>query len=945
MAEIVEVPGAGPVNDGERKVLEAFAARLRPSVRIYPNVLMRVKGHRFSEFDQILLTDDRIWVIEVKDLFGQVVFHRDAHYVDGKKRSDPVASALLKAKQVKERLQQAGQADGIYVDHRLVLAKQPQFLDVEDEYDGFVLSIDEAVSVIENPEDHGIMRRNISVHRFPLIEQVLALTPRRVDLRPRFGDYEVESLLEEGPTGRIWAAREKPLERPWLVEELVRPSGMTDSEWAALERSAIARVRMLQVLAGAPGVLVPHTIAQSESGAVAVVHPIPGHPSLEEVAAEIPSWSHEVRRRVLLWIARAVASCRVRAMAHRAMGPSAVRVDAEAGRAWLTEFSRVLRAGDDDTVDGAEWVSLADGIWAAPEHIVGGPVGREADLFGLGALARMLWPDGIPADLAASVDILSATDPLAREPGLARLLAALGPKHAEKPVEPAAGVLWAGFRLEEQLGIAREPGVSVWRAVNQLTGKPVVVRIYDLDAERDGAAVLANALQGLEHDHLASVLSASTHQGRAFVASEFVPGPSVRTALEEADGSLGIEAAVGLAVQVLDGLARVHPGRDDGRPPLLHRRVNQDNVILEPSRGAVLVNFGPPPTEESQVAVNEAAYRPPAEATGPDDADADVFAVAVLLHEIATGRHPFEDDDPLSGHLALDPGLGPELAEVLGRALAPERSRRFGTAAELLDTLVALGLPTVEIPQVAEDVMVTRRAIDAALRERRWEDAEAACPANWVGVLERIRAERERVEAAEQNAPILTVEGFRLRFIREDRAVTVALPGEGEVLGDDRVYLADREDGTALTIAVFRSAQGNGIVRVTEVLHGDAGLQRLQQGLRIGIRPVENGSGLTMDLRQARWVAEPKPGKHPISQYLVSTAELDAGCGQDVCRTLAALGAIGYGTRAEVFGDTGKKRNEICVAFPREAVDLPAATYVLTRIAPVVRGVRHGGAR
>jgi hypothetical protein len=942
VAEIVQVPGSGPVNAGEQKVLEAFAARLRPSVRIYPNVLMRVKGHRFSEFDQILLTDDRIWVIEVKDLFGQVVFHRGAHFVDGKNRSDPVASALLKAKYVKDRLQQAGQAHGIYVDHRVVLAKQPQFLDVEEEYDGFVLSIDEAVSVIEHPEHHGIQRRDISVQRFPAIEAALALAPRRVDLRPRFGDYEVETLLEEGPTARIWAAREKPLERPWLVEELVRPAGMPDSAWAAVEKNAIDRVRMLQFLAGAPGVLVPHTIAQSESGAVAVVHPIPGHPSLEEVAAEIPDWSQETRRRVLLWIARAVASCRTRAMAHRAIGPSAVRVEAQTGRAWLTEFSKVLRAGGDDTVDSSEWISLSDGIWAAPEHLAGGPVGRDADLFGLGTLGRVLWPEGVPDDLAVSVDMLTAADPPDREAGLSPLLAALGPKPAEKPAEPAAGVLWAGFRLQEQLGIAREPGVSVWRAVNELTSKPVVVRIYDADAELDGAAVLANALQGLEHDHLAAVLSASTHQGRAFVASEFVPGPSVRTALEEADGPLGIEAAVGFAVQVLDGLARVHPGRDDGRPSLLHRRVNQDNVILEPSRGAVLVNFGPPSTEESQVAVNEAAYRPPAEATGPDDADADVFAVAILLHEIATGRHPFDDEDPLQGHLRLDPGLGPELADVLARALASERTHRFRTAAALLDALVALGLPNVEVPQVAEDVLVTRRAIDAALRERRWADAEATCPAAWVGVLERIRAERARVEAAEQNSPILTVEGFRLRFIHEDQDVFVALPGEGDVLGDDRVYLADREDGTAVTIAVFRSAQGDGIVRVTEVLHGDAGLQRLQQGLRIGIRPIEDGSGLTMDLRQARWIADPKPGKHPISQYLVSAADLDVGCGQDVAVTLTGLGATGYGTRAEVFGESGQKRNEMCVAFPREALDLPAAAYVLTRIAPVVRGVRHG---
>jgi hypothetical protein len=49
---------------------------------------MRVRGRRFAEYDQIILTDDRIWVMEVKDLFGNAVFHRGDHLVDGQRRSD-----------------------------------------------------------------------------------------------------------------------------------------------------------------------------------------------------------------------------------------------------------------------------------------------------------------------------------------------------------------------------------------------------------------------------------------------------------------------------------------------------------------------------------------------------------------------------------------------------------------------------------------------------------------------------------------------------------------------------------------------------------------------------------------------------------------------------------------------------------------------------------------
>lgn len=939
MAQVVKLPGAQPVNAGEQKVLDAFALRLRPTTRIFPNVRIRLGQQGLVEMDQLVITEDRVWVIEVKDLYGDVAFLKGQHIVDGERRADPVARAELNAKKIKGRLKKHGLDAGVYVEYLVVLAKAPQKLEIDPEYRGFIRSIEDAAARIDDPTAHGLPPRELTAEHREAIEAALALEPRIKDLRPKLGNIVAQRLVADEPARQLWAALELPMELPWLLEVLRRRPQESPADWSRRQAEAIEHVKMLQMLAGAPALRVPQTIARGDDGDPIIVHPVPGHPTLADQLDEVAVWPEALRRRVLRRITSGLVTCESKAIAHRLIGPNSIVVDAASGEAWLTQFTHAWRDGDPERVAGEEWRTLTDGIWAAPEHFVGGPVGRGADHYALGGLAQTLWEDGLPEDLAGPVAALTASDPADRRQGLIALAEALRPKPAAAMVEPAVGVVWAGHRLEERLGLAVEPGVSVWRAVSQLTQQQVVIRIYDEDAGHGGAELLSSALKGVSHPNLASMTTAELHQGRAYVITDFVPGPSVRVALEQT-GPLGSDAAVTAAGQVLEVLSRVHPERSDGRPAIVHRRVNPDNVIANPARGAVLVNFGPPPSDASQVAVNTSRYRPAHEAISADDPDPDLFAVGVLLHEIATGQHPFSDDDPYSGELRIDPSLDADLRRILHRALAGERAERFSSATEFLAELVALGLPAVAVPQVADDVLAIRRRIDAALRERRWDDAEAACPSAWGPVLRRIRADRAQWEVAEARAALLTVEGFRLRFVEERRDITVAVPGDGELVGDDRVYLADREDGTALEIAVFVTAQGTGLVRVTKVLHGDSALQRLQQGLRIGIRGCDDGR-LTMDLRQARFVADSKPGKHPISQFLVTASELDMGSGMDVAETLSRFGSDAYGTRAEVFGETGKKRNEMCVAFPRRAVDLPAVAYVLTRIAPVVRRIRH----
>ena len=938
MAEVVQLGEAGPVNAGEQRVLDHFVAVLAPSTRIFPNVQVLVGHQQLVECDQILITEDRVWVIEVKDLFGHAQFLKEGTVVDGDVRADAVDVTKRKAQQIKSRLSKAGLGDGLYVEYLVVLAKQPQQLEVAPDYAPFVRLFENAAARIDRPTEHGLPKRWLEPDQRTAIEHELDLRPRVRDEKPRFGNLQAEELTAQASDRQWWTAREIPLGVPWKLEVLFKPKGIGDAAWKYQEDLAIENARMLKVLSGAPGILVPHTAVRGSDGTLAIAHPFTNSPSLLEHGDANLQWSDRVRRSVLRTIGRALDAARNRGIAHRLIGPAVIHVDAESGRTRLTRFSLAHRDGDPDRVPPEVWPHLAEQIWASPEHVAGGLVDQDSDLFALGRLAQHLWPDGAPDDLAPGVQMLLGENPAQRAAGLDALRTAFAPE-VGAPREPIVGANWAGYRLEEQLGIGVEAGVSVWRGVAELSGRQVVLRIVDADEDHDGITGLANALSGVDHPAIAEIIAAVIEEGRPTVITEIVPGGSLRSVLEQ-HGALGREAAVTAAVQLLDGLTRVHPGRADAKTPIVHRRISADNVIIHPERGAVLVNFGPPAGPESQAALNDPRYRPLNEGVRRDDPDGDLFAIAVLIHELATGQHPFTDDDPLTGGLRVDGALDEALIHVLGRALARQRNQRYSTAHELLDALIGLGLPEVRPPAVAEAVVDKVRAIETAMREQRWDDAIGMCPENWEAVRARIEAERAAWERVAGSEVVLELGGFRMRLLGEELACARQLVDGTEAVGDLRIHLLDREDGVTLEISTFLTAQRTGFVVVSDTHHSEAPFPVLENRLRIGLTPTEDGQ-IVMQLRQGRLKVAGTPGPKDGGAFRASEEELDKGAGVDVRATLEGFGATAYGLEAELLPPKKRQSNYLCAIFPPDAVDLPAVACLVTRVLPIANGVLH----
>ncbi|MBZ6288041.1 serine/threonine-protein kinase [Streptomyces olivaceus] len=251
---------------------------------------------------------------------------------------------------------------------------------------------------------------------------------------------------------------------------------------------------------------------------------------------------------------------------------------------------------------------------------------------------------------------------------------------------PLVGRLGAGGMGRVYLGVHE----GRYAAVKQLL--PSVVA-EDKDFLRRFGHELDN-LARLPEEATAPLLAGDREARPPWFATAYVPGLTLREALEAHGGPLPAEALWLILREAAKGLAAVH-GLD-----MVHRDLKPSNVMLTLD-GLTLIDFGVArAAEQSQLTrtgmvVGTPAYMSPEQASGSRASSGvvDVFALGSVLAYAASGRPPFGDE---SGHAVLYRivheapdldvlrDLDPELADVVASCLDKDHEGR-PTAAELLD--------------------------------------------------------------------------------------------------------------------------------------------------------------------------------------------------------------------------------------------------------------------
>src|SRR5580700_7249658 len=217
----------------------------------------------------------------------------------------------------------------------------------------------------------------------------------------------------------------------------------------------------------------------------------------------------------------------------------------------------------------------------------------------------------------------------------------------------------------EQYEILRRLGAGgsgvVYLANDSLLQRPVVLKILrtgKLSAEQLRSTVLREArlASAIEHPNVCGIYEVGETGEEGYIAMQYVPGQSLDTLIARGPASLQLVLSVG--IQIADGLQAAHG------LGIFHRDLKPQNVMLTDGGLVKILDFGlarrlhPEETgfDPSKPAVARTAsmaetytarggtirYMAPEQfVTGHSSVQSDVWALGVILYELASGRHPF----------------------------------------------------------------------------------------------------------------------------------------------------------------------------------------------------------------------------------------------------------------------------------------------------------------
>jgi serine/threonine-protein kinase len=220
----------------------------------------------------------------------------------------------------------------------------------------------------------------------------------------------------------------------------------------------------------------------------------------------------------------------------------------------------------------------------------------------------------------------------------------------------------------------------------------------------------AHAVVALNHPNILTIYEIGQDHSTHYIASELIDGETLRQRL--AHGPMQLSEAVDIAIQAASALAAAH------QAGIVHRDIKPENIMLRPDGYVKVLDFGIAklgeqelpttiPREEALLLVETnlgsilgtVRYMSPEQARGAHvDKTTDIWSLGVVLYEMVTGHAPFTGEIPREVMTSILEKEPPpltsyikhplaELQQVIRKALRKDRTGRYQSAGEMLETL------------------------------------------------------------------------------------------------------------------------------------------------------------------------------------------------------------------------------------------------------------------
>jgi serine/threonine protein kinase len=311
-------------------------------------------------------------------------------------------------------------------------------------------------------------------------------------------------------------------------------------------------------------------------------------------------------------------------------------------------------------------------------------------------------------------------------------------------MEDITGKQFGSYRIVSRFG---EGGMAtVYKAyqpsMDRYVALKVLPRFHSSDPEFLGRFEQeAKALAQLQHTHILPIYDFGESEGYTYfvmplmhdgnlaelMAKERLPLPRIHQIISQVGSALDFAHMRGF----------------------IHRDVKPSNILLDESGNCILMDFGIAKIIEGSMEFTRTGgilgtpvYMSPEQGSGQKiDHKTDIYALGVILYEMATGRPPFEADtpvaiifkhvhDPLPPPSSLNPDIPEEFERVILKSLAKQPQDRYATAREMVDALsravIASQRPAIELPETERDPLTERKRTVPERPDRVPEAEEAA---------------------------------------------------------------------------------------------------------------------------------------------------------------------------------------------------------------------------
>jgi len=257
------------------------------------------------------------------------------------------------------------------------------------------------------------------------------------------------------------------------------------------------------------------------------------------------------------------------------------------------------------------------------------------------------------------------------------------------------------YRIIEQLG-AGGMGV-VYKAEDTKLKRTVALKFLPPELTRDADAKArfireAQAASALEHPNICNIHEiGETDDGQMFIVMACYEGQTLKEKI--ADGSLSVDEAINIAIQIVQGLSRAH---EEG---IVHRDIKPANIIITDRGEVKILDFGLAKLSgQAQLTKNSStlgtvAYMSPEQLSGKEvDQRTDIWSLGVVLYEMLTGELPFMGDYEqaivyaiLNEELQIENKFDFAYGKLIEKCLEKDSHQRFPTIKQLIDELTGVG--------------------------------------------------------------------------------------------------------------------------------------------------------------------------------------------------------------------------------------------------------------